>query len=331
FVFYQVSLANPTNFGRHDVLASNANDGNTRFFIIGDWGGLPFVPYTTPSEIAVANAMGRLGTKLNTSFQLALGDNFYFSGVESVNDPRFEHTFERVFTASSLQTPWYVLAGNHDHLGNVSAQIEYSKISKRWNFPDYFYTFSLWQSDKQKKLVDFIMLDTVILCGGGNSSDWEHTPLKGPDNSYLAEAYWQWVEEQFRQSTAPYLIVSGHFPVYSVAEHGPTKCLVDRLRPLLHQYRVTAYLCGHDHNLQHLADDADGIHMDYFVVGAGNIVQNNHDHAGDVPAGSLKYFWGGAIVLGGFGLIEVNSTQMTFSFIEHSEKTLYQTTLNPRS
>ncbi|CAF4554244.1 unnamed protein product, partial [Rotaria magnacalcarata] len=39
----------------------------------------------------------------------------------------------------------------------------------------------------------------------------------------------------------------------------------------------------------------------------------------------------GAIVLGGFGLIEVNSTQMTFSFIEHSEKTLYQTTLNPRS
>ncbi|CAF5102252.1 unnamed protein product, partial [Rotaria socialis] len=36
---------------------------------------------------------------------------------------------------------------------------------------------------------------------GGNSSDWEHTPLKGPDNSYLAEAYWQWVEEQFRQST----------------------------------------------------------------------------------------------------------------------------------
>lgn len=50
--------------------------------------------------------------------------------------------------------------------------------------------------------------------------------------------------------SAPYLLVSGHFPVYSVAEHGPTKCLVERLRPLLHQYRATAYLCGHDHNLQ---------------------------------------------------------------------------------
>lgn len=70
--------------------------------------------------------------------------------------------------------------------------------------------------------------------------------------------------------------------------------------------------------------------MDYFVVGAGDIVQDNHDHESAVPPGSLKYFWGGAILLGGFGLVEVNSNQMTFSFIEHSERTLYQKTLNPR-
>ncbi len=50
--------------------------------------------------------------------------------------------------------------------------------------------------------------------------------------------------------SAPYLLVGGHFPVYSVAEHGPTQCLVDRLRPLLHQYHATVYVCGHDHNLQ---------------------------------------------------------------------------------
>lgn len=68
-------------------------------------------------------------------------------------------------------------------------------------YPDYFYTFSLWQSDKQTKLVDFIMLDTVILCGGGNTSDWEETPTEGPKNRFVAEAYWEWVEQQLRQST----------------------------------------------------------------------------------------------------------------------------------
>ncbi|CAF0997045.1 unnamed protein product [Adineta steineri] len=329
-IFYQLSTAFPRNFGNHDISAKESTDGIARFFIIGDWGGVHVPPYKTPSEIAVAHAMGKLGKTFNTSFQLALGDNFYSHGVQSVTDPRFKHTFEDVFTAESLQTPWYVVAGNHDHLGNVSAEIEYSKISHRWTFPDYFYAFSLMQSDKQKKLVDFVMIDTILLCGGGNLSDWEDTPLDGPKNSRVAEAYWQWIEGELRQSTAPYLLVGGHFPVYSVAEHGPTKCLVDRLRPLLHQYHVTAYVCGHDHNLQHLAEDLDGSKMNYFVVGAGGVVENSHAHASNVPADSLKYFWGGDIILGGFGLMEINSTQMTFSFIEHTEKTLYQTVLKPR-
>ena len=71
-------------------MANDDVDGNTRFLVIGDWGGLPVPPYTTPSELSVAGAMGNIGEKLNTSFQLALGDNFYFNGVKSVTDPRFQ-------------------------------------------------------------------------------------------------------------------------------------------------------------------------------------------------------------------------------------------------
>ena len=44
------------------------------------------------------------------------------------------------------------------------------------------------------------MLDTVLLCGGGNISDWEDTPIEGPENAVLAETYWQWIEEQLRSS-----------------------------------------------------------------------------------------------------------------------------------
>jgi len=145
------------------------------------------------------------------------------------------------------------------------------------------------------------------------------------------------------------LLVNGHYPVFSVAEHGPTTCLVDRLRPLLHQYQATTYLCGHDHNLQvktfkcfyldtwmffllqHLTNDLNGVHMNYFVVGAANFIDNTQKHAKDVPTDSLKFFWAGSPVYGGFGLVELNSTNLSLSFIDHSEQTLYQATMSPRS
>lgn len=76
--------------GKYDVVGRETNDGTTRFFVVGDWGGLPVSPFDTPSEVAVADAMGQMGLKLNTSFQLALGDNFYYDGVKAVNDSRFQ-------------------------------------------------------------------------------------------------------------------------------------------------------------------------------------------------------------------------------------------------
>jgi len=50
--------------------------------------------------------------------------------------------------------------------------------------------------------------------------------------------------------SAKYLLVGGHYPMYSAGLHGPTNCLIDRLYPKLTQHNVTAYLAGHDHNLQ---------------------------------------------------------------------------------
>ena len=85
-----VSLSHDIISGPYDLSVNANSDGTTRFFVVGDWGGLPFLPYETPSEVAVAKAMGKMGQALNTSFQLALGDNFYFEGVQSPDDARFQ-------------------------------------------------------------------------------------------------------------------------------------------------------------------------------------------------------------------------------------------------
>lgn len=68
-----------------------------------------------------------------------------------------------------------------------------------------------------------------------------------------ASTQWDWIEAQMKASTADYLLVVGHYPVYSVCEHGNTQTLISHLRPLLIQYNAH-YLMGHDHCMEHLIE-----------------------------------------------------------------------------
>ena len=146
--------------------------------------------------------------------------------------------------------------GNHDHYGNASAQIAYTKHSSRWILPNYNYSISIKIDNGAQELINIIMLDTVTMCGNtlenekyGQPKYWS-SKEKHASNLYFEELKKKL--EIISNSSTPYIIVAGHFPVWSIAEHGPTQCLVDKLRPLLHEYKVTAYICGHDHNLQHI-------------------------------------------------------------------------------
>ena len=231
-----------------------------------------------------------------------------------------------------------LLGQNHDHYGNVTAEVAYSGLSSRWTFPSLYYTFTQTMHDGATVQVrvcapvlsfllckllmydcmprrpmpcgsgrfcrnyhflehplpvfavfrlrvlraQFVMIDTVILTG---NSDLPHgkqlngDELPGPANAELAQTQWQWVrfcvapllwyhvacanvasrplfwgcelvwfsalgcgllqiESTLAASTADYLIVAGHYPVWSVCEHGPTTNLVSQLKPLLEQYKV---------------------------------------------------------------------------------------------
>jgi len=137
-------------------------------------------------------------------------------------------------------------------------EIDYymNKRDSRWYCPALWYTFTYSIPGSNKK-VDFIYMDTVVSSGGDDAGV----------NKTLADEQYVWINKTLNASTADWIIFAGHYPIYSAGEHGNTADLVSYLRPILEFYAVDAYLCGHDHTLQHLQDTPTG--TQYLVSGNG--------------------------------------------------------------
>nr|QGW52010.1 tartrate-resistant acid phosphatase [Dugesia japonica] len=305
---------------------------NIHFFVIGDWGGIPDPPYSTDIEKKTSREMIKLANSMQIDFLLALGDNFYYSGVESEYDSRFQTTFESVFNNSDLYFPWYVIAGNHDWRGNVSGQIHYSNHSKRWKFPNYFYNIEKsLPSDSNTKLA-IIMIDTVILCGHSGSDFFQADKFIPVVDYIISESYWKFIEiqlEKYRMYS--YIIVAGHYPVWSVGNHGPTKCLVNKLDKLLKKYNVSAYMNGHDHTLEYIkVPYGSNQSMNYFTIGASNFFDNSVEHNNSIPKNSLKFHWFNGHRHGGLASVSVSKSFLTINLMSSKNQTLYTTKIKPR-
>ncbi len=123
------------------------------FILVGDWGRAGH-----DDQRNVAIQMGKTAAAMNSQFTVSVGDNFYENGVVSVDDPQWITSFERIYTAPSLQRPWKVILGNHDYRGNVQAQLDYSQKSRRWQLPARYYSLSETLPDGAK--ADFFYVDT---------------------------------------------------------------------------------------------------------------------------------------------------------------------------
>ena len=253
-------------------------------------------------------------------------------GVSSVTDKRFNETFEACFTGSSLSASsgftFHVLTGNHDHYGNVQAQVEYSQRSERWNLPHLWYTFT--ETAPDGATVQFVMMDTVTLGGNSQWNDEDTDPIRGmnlpgPADAELAQTQIDFIKETLSASSADYLIVAGHYPVYSPGEEGPTKQLQPDVFPYLRQNNVSAYLSGHDHQKCYI-DVGDGIQ--YHVVGSAHLGESGMQNMDTLKPGQLKFVNADG---GGYAAVEINKIGMTISHYSGAGELLFSApTMQPR-
>lgn len=225
------------------------------FFIVSDWGwnGQNY-------QQQVANQMGVQADSTGPKFIVSCGDNFQINGVASTQDPLWLKNFENIYTKNSLHVDWYPVLGNHDYKGNTQAQLDYSKISRRWRFEERYYSFT-------KKINDtisarFIFLDTPPLLSNYYNNDYPDIAKQDSTKQI------KWLNETLANSKEQWKIVFGHHPIFSASEkHGSSVEMIQRIKPILDKYNVQFYFSGHDHDMQHLHEK--GKNTEYMVTGTG--------------------------------------------------------------
>lgn len=280
-----------------------ADSPSLSFLVLGDWGE------HSSGQTQVASAMARVADEVDSAFVISTGDNFYSSGVASIHDPQWTTTFEQAFSASSLQTPWYAVLGNHDYRGSVSAELDYTIQSARWRMPARY-----WQQDIAAVDVHtaFFFLDTFPLTQ--MSTARARVPIIGASEE--AHEQLAWLERALASSAAPWKFVVGHHPIVSSGVHGGSRALYEHLRPLLHRYGVAVYFNGHDHDLEYLRDGP----LSYVCSGAGS--EHRALRARQHPQSVFGYDQGV-----GFASCSVEAERMRLRFHDGSGAPIYASTL----
>ena len=243
-----------------------AGDTPLQFMVIGDWGRDGAF-----HQREVAAAMGDFPA---SQFVVTTGDNFYQHGVSSVRDPKWDTSFNRIYT--DVPQRWYPVLGNHDYGGSVEAQIERSFHDPRWRMPSYW--FDLRLNAYGRPDVHLFFINTVAWRGREKFPyDWLGSSVRKRDSQNQRE----WLRDRLGRSDAPIKIVFGHHPIYSVRTRGSYYGMPD-LDGLLFDHGVTAFVNGHDHCMYHIsAPDWRGR-----AAGPGRSTETNRSGAAPWTAGT---------------------------------------------
>jgi tartrate-resistant acid phosphatase type 5 len=260
-------------------------------------------------------------------FSHYIADNFYENGIANVTDPQWDVSFHDVYSAASLDIPWYPILGNHDYHVDPTPQIErsFEEDETMWTFPSRYYVYNYTLSDGA--IVSVVNIDTQLI-----DTDHDDTSFVYEDKNWrrTRSNHLTWIDETLLEQSkyATWLVVTGHYPIYSVGVNGDNSVLLKYLSPILTKHKVHMYIAGHDHNNQY-ATMNDGIC--YVVCGQG---------AGRGPFGAegVKFYGISAsspfqkffISESGFAYGEVDSSTFNVTFVDvHGNKRYTGVLTNP--
>ena len=252
------------------------------FIVLGDFGRVGDY-----YQKDVAREMGHATIVLEAEFIVSVGDNFYPNGVQSTQDYHWISSFENIYTDPSLYTDWYVALGNHDYRGNVQAQIDYSQISRRWNMPERYYSKTFELKNGEKLLM--VVMDTNPYIDSYHKNPEKYSGIQEQDT--LAQT--KWLENQLKTNdkSVKWKIVVGHHPLYSGGkrkESKDTKSFEAKFADLFDKYKVDAYICGHEHDLQIIKPK--GRYTTQFLSGAASEVRQSGEREGTIFAATEPGF-----------------------------------------
>jgi tartrate-resistant acid phosphatase type 5 len=276
-----------------------------RFIVFGDWGR-----NGEDNQKEVAAEMGIVAKKFKPEFIVSTGDNIYPNGVRSIMDHSWISSFENIYTAHSLQTDWYVVLGNHDYGGDPQAEIDYTKVDRRWNMPARYYSKVFYIGDDSTQGVLLVFIDTTPLISEyyGNGK----THVEGQDTAGQRI----WLEKTLKEAppNIKWKFVFGHHPVYTGGgrmKAPETVEMKNLFKPIFEKYHVNAYICGHDHNLQYIKPPG---FTTYFVSGAGSELSKTIVH----PEGGIY-----AKAENGFMNFSVYENKLQFTILSYTGEHLF--------
>jgi len=276
--------------------------------VIGDWGRKGLY-----NQSRVASQMGRIGEELGIDFVISTGDNFYENGLTGIDDPSFGESFSEIYTAKSLQTPWYSVLGNHDYRGDALAQLSPSLRNQdhRWQCERSFilkYTISP-DGLQSRGSADLFFVDTTPFVDhywkpSKSTYDWRGVL---PREKYLNQQL-QDLHDALEASTGTWKIVIGHHTIRSVGSHGDTEEMVQQILPIIEAYGVDLYVNGHDHCLGHISSPNSP--LQFLTSGGGSKAWRGMKEGADMEG--LQFFHNGQ----GFLSVQIQATFLHVVFYD---------------